>query len=191
MVKNVVVSLVSLVLFAVSPITAHAQEPPATEPQAALLRAPWMDPTGRAVAIGFDIGLWGRAMAQSLRIRVPILRHHWCLVARALGAVGPKGTDGTGNAIDYGGSLELHGQSDVYLNLIRLYGGGGVEAVHEDRGVDRGHTGWTGRYEFGFEFFLGPRISFTLEVGGNGLGTALTEGAMIFAGLNLYTILLR
>jgi hypothetical protein len=190
MVKKVVVLLLALLVLL--PVAARAQEPVAPlSPPPALLRTPWTDPTGKGVAIGYDIGLWGRAMGQSLRIRVPFLRQHWCLVTRALGAVGPKGNDGTARALDYGGSFELQGQSDVYLNLIRLYGGGGVEVVHGYRGADRGHTTWTGRYEFGFEFFLSPRMSFTLEVGGNGFGTSLTEGPTVFAGLNLYTGLLR
>jgi hypothetical protein len=189
MVKRIVVLIVLLVL---SPVAARAQEPSAPlAPQPALLLAPWTDPTGKGVAIGFDIGLWGRAMGQSLRVRVPFLRHHWCLVTRALGAVGQKSSDGTDSALDYGGSFELQGQTDVYLNLIRLYGGGGVEVVHGYRGPDRGHTTWAGKYEFGFEFFLSPRISFTLEVGGNGLGTASTEGPTVFAGMNVYTDLLR
>jgi len=164
---------------------------PAMKSPPALMRVPWTDPTGRGIAIGYDLGLWGHGSGDSFRLRVPFARQHWVLVGRFLGVIGQKGTDGMDRAVEYGGSLELHGQSDVYLNLMRLYGGGGVEMIHGHRGPDRGRTAWTGRYEFGFEFFLAPRMSFTLEIGGNGMGTALTEGPMIFGGINLYTILLR
>ena len=180
---------VGLVALAVLlPVAARAQESAApTTPQPAWMHVPSTDPTGQGLAIGYDLGLWGRATGDSIRLRVPFLHQHWCVVARALGALGQKGTAGTNDrALDYGGSFELQGQSDVYLNLMRLYGGGGVEVLHGYRGPDEGRTAWTGRYEFGFEFFLGPRMSFTLEVGGNGLGTTLTEGPMIFAGLNIY-----
>jgi hypothetical protein len=87
--------------------------------QPALMRIPWTDPKGRGVAIGFSQGLWGGGMGDSLGIRVPFARQHWCVVARALGAVGQNGSDGTGRALEYGGSIELQGQSDVYPNLLR------------------------------------------------------------------------
>jgi hypothetical protein len=191
MINRRVVFLLCLSALTISPIQGFAEVLPEGGLAPALLRIPWVDATGQGVSVGYDLGLWGRAVGHSLRLRVPFVHDHWCLVARALGAIGAKGTGEVDTPIDYGGSFELQGQSDVFLNLIRLYGGGGVEVVHEHHGIDRGHTGWTGRYEFGFEFFLAPRMSFTLEVGGNGLGTALTEGPMIFAGINLYTGLLR
>jgi hypothetical protein len=152
---------------------------------------PWTDPTGQGLAVGYDLGLWGQAAGNSLRLRAPFLRQHACLVGRFLAALGPPGSDGADRAIEYGGSFELHGQTDVYLNLMRLYGGGGLEVIHGHTGLDAGRTVWAGKYEFGFEFFISPHVSFTLEVGGNGSATTLTDGPTVFAGINGYTPLLR
>ena len=71
-----------------------------------------------------------------------------------------------GDSMAAGGRAELIGRTPAYLNLVRLYGGGGF---------------------FGFEFFLHAKMPFFLEVGGNS-GTVGTSGAgaTIEAGVQMY-----
>jgi hypothetical protein len=99
---------------------------------------------------------------------------------------------GTGGAISgpayhAGGRLELVGRSPVFLNLVRIYGGGGVDLFSAfGNGVSH-QAVVSGGGEFGFEFFLQRRFSFYLEVGGHGgIDSGLPGGETVVAGMNLY-----
>jgi hypothetical protein len=87
--------------------------------------------------------------------------------------------------ITFGGRLEIYGQSKVYLNLFRLYGGGGVQRFAD---ADRSpNHGWGGGGQFGFEFFLWRAGSFFIEIGGHsGVARQQDSHALVLAGMNLY-----
>lgn len=139
-------------------------------------------PTGRGLSIGFDNGLFGDGFGQGLRLRIPFGRN-WGLAVRALSVMDDQGPDQFQWAL--GGRLEIVGQSPVYLNLVRLYGGGGPQVIRGMRGEGRGTTSLGGGGQFGFEFFQSPRFSLFFEVGGQG-GNNRFSGATVLAGLNFY-----
>ena len=137
--------------------------------------------TGRGVSLGFDNGLFGRAYEQGVRLRVPILEH-FDLALRGVSAFG----DREGELGWYaGGRAEIIGHSPVYLNLVRVYGGGGPEVTTRLQGSGGDKTLIGGGGEFGFEFFVSPRISFFAEIGGRA-GDDLTGGGTAIAGMMLY-----
>jgi hypothetical protein len=138
-------------------------------------------PAGRGFALGFDNGLFGRAYEQGFRLRVPILEH-FALGLRGVSAFGERGGD---LAWHLGGRAELIGHSPVYLNLVRLYGGGGPEVTTRVQGTGGDKTLIGGGGQFGFEFFVGPKMSFFAEIGGRA-GDDLTGGGTAIAGMMLY-----
>lgn len=167
---------------------------------------PWNGPTGRGVGIGFEEGAWAGVWGNGLRVFVPFFEQ---IGGRYAGSFGMnlRGLVFFGSSVDcsssaprspatcsnasndhYGGRFELVGRSPVFLNLVRLYGGGGVElfsafgSLAGDRSVQVGGGG-----QFGFEFFLNRRFSFYLEVGGHsGVGNTLPGGETVIAGMNVY-----
>ena len=152
---------------------------------AASVAVPWTDPTGQRLAVGAETGLVGHGFGQGLRLRIPFTLHLGAVV-RALSVLDTADADHARWSL--GGRLELYGQSAVFLNLVRLYGGGGVQLFRDVRGDDRGLHSWGGGGQVGFEFFLSPRTSSFVEVGGSG-GGRLTSGATVLAGMNLYPLM--
>jgi hypothetical protein len=150
------------------------------------LTVPWSGPTGEGVSFGVEEGGWTGLFGSGLRIHVPIIRYFGFTLR---GAWISNGSNPVGTPTGYvGGRLDLVGRSPVFLNLLRLYGGGGVDLFSAaGPGID--HTArWGGGGHFGFEFFLNKYSSFYLEVGGRG---AFSDGSMpggqtIVAGMNLY-----
>jgi hypothetical protein len=128
-----------------------------------------------------DNGLLGRAYGQGLRVRLP-LGEHFAVSLRGLSAMGERAGDFTWYA---GGRGEIIGHTPVYLNLVRLYGGGGPEVVTRLQGStgDKTIVGLGG--QFGFEFFLSPGFSFFAEIGGRA-GDDLHGGGTVLAGMMLY-----
>jgi hypothetical protein len=159
--------------------------PPNIAPQAlAVVTLPWTQPSGKGVAFAYDDGSWGGTWMQGVRVRIP-LHPYFGMNIRGIMLMdfGPSPI-----RIDMGGRLELFGQSPVFLNLFRLYGGGGVEVFRpitpvtgQLLPVDIGGGGY-----FGFEFFLTPRVSWLLELGGHGGSSAHAAGATINAGIQFY-----
>ncbi len=84
---------------------------------------------------------------------------------------------------DFGGALEFFGQTPVYLNLVRLCGAGSLQVFYAVNAVTA-PVSWGGGGHFGFELFLGRRMSLFLEVGGQGRGPR--SGATVIAGLQIY-----
>lgn len=138
---------------------------------------PWMEPSGQGVGIGYLHGSWAGHWTQELRVRVPI-GHFFGIHLGGLYL-----HDETGGAENLGGRLTLTGGTPVYLNLVRLYGGGSLDvltAVNQAAAPVR----WGGGGFFGFEFFMSRRFSFFIEIGGRG-GTKYS-GATIMAGMNVF-----
>jgi hypothetical protein len=150
-----------------------------------MLRVPWTERSGRGVAFAYDAGMWGQDWMQGLRIKIPLGEHVY-VNARGIVLFTPSGSPWP-DRVDLGGRLELGGATPVFLNLVRLYGGGGVSAfapvsgVSGDKPVSIGGGGY-----FGFEFFVFHRMSWILEVGGNGGVGGSGSGATITAGLQIY-----
>lgn len=148
------------------------------------LRVPWTEPSGQSLAFSYDNGSWGGNWTQSVRLFVPFGDHFGAL-ARGLVMFGSGRT--FAERIDVGGRLELIGRSPVLLNLVRLYGGGGISVMSPVHGVTNREITVGGGGQFGFEFFLTPHIGWTLEVGGNsGSQDGFGSGATILAGISIY-----
>jgi hypothetical protein len=157
-----------------APALAAADEAPAEAPRAA-------HAAGRGLALGFDNGVFGRGYEQGLRIRIPILEH-FAFGLRGVSAFGDRSGDFTWYV---GGRAELIGHSPVFLNLVRLYGAGGPEVVTRVHGSGGDKTLIGGGGQFGFEFFLQPKMSFFVEIGGRA-GDDVTGGGTAIAGMMLY-----
>ncbi len=161
--------------------TATSGAPPVSE---ATLRVPWTEPSGQSLAISYDNGSWGGNWTQSVRLFVPFGDRFGAL-ARGLVMFGSGQT--FAERIDVGGRIELIGRSPVLLNLVRLYGGGGISVMSPVHGVTNREVTVGGGGQFGFEFFLTPHIGWTLEVGGNsGSQDGFGSGATILAGISIY-----
>jgi hypothetical protein len=142
---------------------------------------PAAERTGRGPAIGLDNGIMGRAYEQGLRVRIPIFQH-FAIGLRGLSTFGERAGD---IAWYVGGRAEIVGHSPVYLDHVRLYGGGGPEVITRVQGSGGDKTSVGGGGQFGFEFFFGPSLSFFAEIGGHS-GDDLTAGGTALAGLMLY-----
>ena len=160
------------------PSVARADEPATKEPDVV---RPSSTPAGRGVAFGFDNGLFGRAFEQSARIRLP-LADFFSVDLRGISTFGPMAND---TRWELGGRLELVGRTPVYLNLVRLYGGGGPEVAARASGPGDKKTSFGAGGHFGFEFFLNPNMSFYTEIGGHS-GNELTAGGTAVAGMMFY-----
>ena len=141
------------------------------DPAPATVEAPSTDPTGRGVAVGLENGLWANGFASGLRLRVP-LKPSWGLTVRALGVYRQRDVviDATYTGI---GSLEMYGCTPVYLNLLRIYGGGGPRVGYRLAGPGDGEVVIGGGGQAGLEAFIRPWMSFTFELGGTAM-TAVT-----------------
>jgi hypothetical protein len=142
----------------------------------------WESEPGQSVALGYDNGAWGGWWSQGLRLGIPLGRHY-ALHARGLYLTEMDLNDAPYTA-DAGGRLELIGRSHVFLNFVRLYGGGGVQYFQPVFGTEGRRAWFGGGGQFGFEFFFSPKYSVFLEVGGQGGKPA--PGATVVAGMNFY-----
>ncbi len=167
--------------------------PPVVVPSVQLT-VPWTGPTGKGVSFGLEEGAWSGVWGTGLRVFVPFVEHlggryagSLGLTLRGLVLTGANTSTAAAPADHAGGRFELVGRSPVYLNLVRLYGGGGVEVFSAfGSGVDH-EVKVGGGGQFGFEFFLNKRFSFYLEVGGHsGVDKGLPGGETVVTGMNLY-----
>ncbi len=140
----------------------------------------WEKSPGQGVAFGLEEGLWGGAWGQGLRVTVPFARN---FAATLRGIYLMEMGDGP-VTVDAGGRLDFVGRSDVLFNVMRLYGGGGVQVIAPitDSADEEVRVGGGGH--FGFEFFCSPHYSFFLEVGGQ--GGSVSPGATVMAGMMFY-----
>lgn len=174
-------------IFTLIPSAALADEAPAASagstasPESSEIARPSTTPAGRGVGLGSDQGLFGRAYAQGVRFRIPVFEH-FAFNLRGISTFGHVGSD---VRWELGGRAEIIGHTPVYLNLVRLYGGGGPEVAARVSGPGPRSARFGGGGHFGFEFFLSPAVSFFLEVGGHG-GDELTAGGTALAGVMLY-----
>jgi len=144
----------------------------------------------RGLGIGVSQGLWGRSFTQQLRLDIPFgvrvgqffgLRAHGTFVHSAPG-------DAAFDPVVFGG-LELFGRSPVMGGVVRIYGGGGVFAGARPNPTDRGRRwGISGGGHMGIEAFASPRMSFSVEIGGQGNVHALglDAGPSVMGGVNFY-----
>jgi hypothetical protein len=182
----------TILLTATTLATAAGAEPAATSAtdesgelaaaETARGRVPWSEPSGTGIALAYDAGLWGSAWTQSIRARLP-LHDQFGVATRGLIAFPDVGDE---TLTHLGARLELYGHTPVMLNLIRLYGGGGPQLFYPVGEGGDGEARWGGGGHFGFEFFISPGFSWSLEIGGNGSSIEELTGATVMAGLNVY-----
>lgn len=143
---------------------------------------PWNGRTGHGFSFGIDEGGWSGNFLTGVRVKVPLLGDHLGLVLR------PNFVSSNTGPNNVGGRIDIIGQSDVYLNLIRLYGGGGVELYALVGGGSKVHSvSVSGGGQFGFEFFLSRYSSFYIEIGGHGaVDATLPGGLTVVTGMNFY-----
>lgn len=156
---------------------AQAQSP---ELQRALRPLSWPKAPGRRVAFGIEDGLWGRSWSQGLRVSVPFSQYFGATL-RGVYLIDMTGGPFTADA---GGRFEFFGRSDVFFNVLRLYGGGGVQVLAPAANTEGREVMVGGGGQFGFEFFCSPHHSFFLEVGGQ--GGMPSPGATVLAGMMFY-----
>jgi hypothetical protein len=165
-----------------------ATAPAATGEAAPLvITLPWTAPSGQGVGLSYDNGAYGQFWEQSLKFALPITPF-FVVNIRPMLLMQITGTGAPQGSIGVGGRVELIGRTPVFLNLIRIYGGGGGGPFVDVAGPQKGQVTAEGGGEFGFEFFLQPHFSFYSEIGGNGcgVGTGLCSGATVVAGLTWY-----
>ncbi len=164
------------------PVPVTPVEPTALSPEQsrALLPLSWKKSPGQGVSMGIEEGLWGSSWGQGLRVTVPF-SSNFGTTLRGLYVIDM--VDGAFTA-DAGGRLDFFGRSDVMFNVLRLYGGGGVQVFAPVANTSGRSVGVGGGGHFGFEFFCSPFYSFFLEVGGQG-GT-VSPGATVLAGMMFY-----
>jgi len=150
------------------------------------LQLPWTAPSGQGVALSYETGAFGVDWQQGLKLQIPF-GLHFAMNLRPMVLVELHGLEPS-NAVAVGGRLELIGRTPVYLNLIRLYGGGGGGPFVNLSGPATNQVTVEGGGQFGFECFLSPHLSFYAEIGANGCsaGAALCSGATVVAGVSAY-----
>ena len=145
----------------------------------------------RGVGFGFDQGLWGHTMGQTLKLSIPFGKR-----IGQFGGIRLRGMmahDVWGQTSDgaYGGGIELFGRTPVFLGLLRVYGGGGVWAGGRPFRPNGDTTRvWAvgGGGHFGVEFVLTPRMTITFEVGGqSGIhARRIDAGPSVMAGFMMW-----
>jgi hypothetical protein len=155
----------------------------AADGEEGLERIPWRAPRGRALSFAYENGLWGGTFEQGLRVKIPV-HPNWGFVLRPIYLHDMEGPTYRG---DIGGRLELYGASPVFLNLARIYGGGGVQVFDAIAGLPNAHLTTGGGGHFGFELFYMPQSSFFFEIGGtSGAQGGVGAGGTAIAGVTFY-----
>lgn len=150
------------------------------EQSRALWPLTWKKSSGQGLSFGMEEGLWGNSWSQGLRATIPFTRN---LGATLRGVYLIDMASGPFTA-DAGGRIDFFGRSPVLLNVLRLYGGGGVQVLAPAANTE-GRSALVGvGGHFGFEFFHNPTFSYFLEVGGQ--GGEPSPGATVVAGLMFY-----
>jgi hypothetical protein len=91
--------------------------------------------------------------------------------------------------LDVGGRLGFLGGSRPVLNILRVYGGGGVHVLVPATGAPDGEGVRLGvGGEVGIEAFLSPGMAAFMEVGGQGsfAETGYGSGATVYGGFQFY-----
>jgi hypothetical protein len=150
------------------------------EQSRALWPLTWKKSPGQGFAFGLEEGFWGNSWGQGLRVTLPF-SSNFATTVRGIYlldmAEGPI-------TVDAGARIDLVGRSEVLFNVMRLYGGGGVQVIAPVKNTAGKEVRVGGGGHFGFEFFCNPYYSFFLEVGGQG-GT-VSPGATVLAGMMFY-----
>lgn len=143
----------------------------------------------RGVGVGIHQGLWGSGFGQSLHLDVPFGRRVGQFFgARLTGTIVHSAAGERYDPVGFGG-VELFGRSPVMGGIVRLYGGGGVTFGGRLRPDAAGQRfGVSGGGHMGIEAFANPRMSFSVEVGGQGAvhEAGLDAGASVMGGVNFW-----
>lgn len=161
-------------------------DPVAPVPDAAYSQA--VNRSARGLGIGIDQGLYGGAFGQRLHLDVPFGRRIGQFFGLRVQGTVAYGMRGPFDPVALGG-LELFGRSPVMGGLVRVYGGGGVFVGGRfTPRIEGRRFGIAGGGHMGIEAFAMPRMSFSVEVGGQAPVHALglDAGASVMGGINFY-----
>ncbi len=156
------------------------------------IQLPWNEPAGRGPSIGYNFGLWGGENGLAVHLRFPLglthPGHHWGLDVRGI-LLTENYHDFALNKIEsrrsYGLRVGLFGQSEVFLNLFRVFGGGG--AIYVEHGKGPSAPNWVGTGGFGIEFFIWRAVSYYMQIEGRSRILAQEDNFITFvAGVQLY-----
>jgi len=150
------------------------------EQSRALWPLSWKKSPGQGFSFGMEEGLWGKSWSQGLRVTIPFTRH----LGTTLRGVYLIDMTGGPFTADAGGRLDFVGRSNALFNVVRLYGGGGVQVLAPVANTGGRSTKVGVGGHFGFEFFHNPVFSYFLEVGGQ--GGEPSPGATVVAGMMFY-----
>ena len=142
----------------------------------------------RGVGVGYANGLWGERYGQGLHLDLPfgpVVGQFFGL--RTRGVVDYLGEDDAAFTPMVMGGVELFGRGPVLMGILRIYGGGGVYGGTVLGAPDAG-VSYTGGGHYGVEALVAERLSFAIEIGGQGPIDALGRdgGASVMAGSTFY-----
>lgn len=171
-------------------LLAPASDPAPVAPVPDAAYADRVNRAARGIGIGIHQGLWGTGFGQRLHVDLPFGRRvgqFWGLRVQGT-IVHPMRDFGRYDPVVFGG-VEMFGRSPVMAGIVRIYGGGGVFIGGRPLPTDEGRAwGLAGGGHMGIEAFSTPRMSFSIEVGGQGPVHALNldAGASVMGGMNFY-----
>lgn len=164
---------------------------PGPEPVAPVADAAYsqaVNRSARGVGLGLDQGLYGSAFGQRLHLDVPFGRRVGQFFGLRVQGTVAYAVRGAFDPVALGG-LELFGRSPVMGGIVRIYGGGGVFVGGRFAPLVEGSRfGIAGGGHMGIEAFGTSRMSFSVEIGGQGPVHAqgLDAGASVLGGINFY-----
>jgi len=144
--------------------------------------------SARGLGFGIDQGIYGGAFGQRLHLDVPFGRRVGQFFGLRVQGTVAYNVRGAFDPVAMGG-LELFGRSPVMGGIVRVYGGGGVFVGGRFApGVEGRRFGIAGGGHMGIEAFAMPRMSFSVEIGGQAPVHALglDAGASVLGGINFY-----
>jgi hypothetical protein len=142
----------------------------------------------RGLGLGIRQGLWGSGFGQALHVDIPFGKRVGQFFGMRLQGTISHPLRERWDPVVFGG-VELFGRSPVIGGIARIYGGGGVFAGGRPRPTDEGRVwGVSGGGHLGLELFAAPRMSFSVEIGGQGPVHALglDAGPSVMGGINFW-----
>lgn len=178
-----------LLLFIIAcPLHLLCQETSVTNfmPNSSTVSLPWTPVSGRGIGLGLDI--FGNATAEEEDINLMIPFNDYVAIR-----IRPVLYEGFSAGVNVGSKVEGMVRSEMILNCIRVYGGGGVALFYGLTGTDAGGIdgNWfagdiNGNWFLGTEIFFTPYISLHWEFGTSGGAFETGQGSYVSAGIELY-----
>ena len=140
-------------------------------------------PAGSGMAAGVQLGLVGAQFGQRVHVVVP-LGENYALRPAYVQTM----ASGATFLLNGGGRLDLIGRTPILMELLRVYGIGGIQADYPfsplGSGIGSLDYGISGA--FGSEFFITPKFSYFFEIGGGGGFAKAGPFGSAIGGMNSY-----